>query len=225
MGLKVIGAGLGRTGTTSLKLALEQLQLGPCYHMVECFSGGPEHWQLWVDALTGKPDWDRVFDGFQSTLDFPASTSYQALAAHYPQAKVILTVRDPEGWYESTQKTIFSPRWIEYLKTVEMGRYMQLTVNDYFQDRMHDKSYLIECFKAHIETVRCTISASQLLIFDVKDGWEPLCQFLELPIPDGEFPCVNDTQATQNGMNGIMSKGVEAIFGSGRSHSLVSAND
>jgi Sulfotransferase domain len=213
MALKVIGAGFGRTGTMSLKAALEQLGLGPCYHMVECFPRGPEHWQKWIDAASGKPDWNSLFDGFESTVDFPSCSSYKALAAHCPDAKVILTVRDPERWFESTQDTIFAPHWIKYLRNVEMGKFIQLTVNDYLQDRMHDKAHLIQRFQEHIEEVRNTIPASRLLVFEVKQGWGPLCEFLELPEPDGDFPFLNDEEATKEIINKIISEGFEAVFG------------
>ena len=113
MTLEVIGAGFGRTGTMSLKAALEQLGFDPCYHMVECFPKGPGHWKLWEEATTGNPDWEAIFEGFTATVDFPACTSYAALAEHYPEAKVILSVRDPEKWFQSTQDTIFAPQWIE----------------------------------------------------------------------------------------------------------------
>jgi len=213
MSLQVIGAGLGRTGTMSLKVALEQLGLGPCYHMVECFPQGPEHWKKWIDAANGKPDWDAIFAGFNSTVDFPSCSSYKALAAHYPDAKVVLTVRDPKRWFESTQETIFSPRWIEYLRGVEAGEFIQLTVNDYVQDRMHDKDYLIQRFQEHVEEVRNTIPASRLLIFSVKYGWGPLCEFLDRPLPAGDFPFVNDEVATKEILDKIIEEGFEAIFG------------
>jgi len=213
MALQVIGAGLGRTGTMSMKTALEQLGLGPCYHMVECFPKGPEHWKKWVDAVNGKPDWDAIFDGFKSTVDFPSCSSYKALANYYPDAKVILTVRDPERWAESTQETIFSPRWIEYLRGIEAGEFMQLTVNDYFQDRMHDKDHLIRRFQEHVEEVRNTIPASRLLIFEVKQGWGPLCDFLELPRPEEEFPFVNDEETTREIINKTIEEGFASIFG------------
>ncbi|GGO80973.1 sulfotransferase family protein [Marinobacterium nitratireducens] len=213
MTLKVIGAGFGRTGTMSMKAALEQLGLGPCYHMVECLPRGPEHWQKWTDAAKGHPDWDSIFDGFASTVDFPASTSYKALADYYPDAKVVLTVRDPERWFESTQETIFAPHWIEYLRTVEMGEFIQATINDYLQDRMHDKEHLIRRFNEHIAEVRASIPASRLLVFEVKDGWGPLCEFLEMPVPDTDFPQVNDTEATKGIINKIIENGAEAVFG------------
>ena len=213
MALKVIGAGFGRTGTMSMKAALEQLGLGPCYHMVECLPRGPEHWQKWVDASRGKSDWDELFNGFASTVDFPSCTSYKALAAHYPDAKVVLTVRDPERWFESTQETIFAPHWIEYLRKVEMGKFIQLTINDYLQDRMHDKDHLIQRFQEHVEEVRNSIPASRLLVFEAKEGWGPLCEFLDLPEPDTDFPFINDTEATKEILNKIIMDGFEAVFG------------
>ena len=213
MALKVIGAGFGRTGTMSLKTALEQLGLGPCYHMVECLPRGPKHWQMWIDAANGNPDWDTLFEGFGSAVDFPACSSYKALADHYPDAKVVLTVRDPERWFESTQETIFERRWIEYLRKAEMGKFIQLTVNDYLQDRMHDKAHLIQRFQEHIEAVRQSIPASRLLVFEVKDGWGPLCKFLGLPEPDTDFPFVNDTEPTKQILNKIIAEGYESVFG------------
>ena len=213
MALRIIGAGFGRTGTMSLKAALELLSLGPCYHMVECLPRGPAHWQKWIDAANGNPDWNALFEGFESTVDFPSCSSYKALAAHYPDAKVILTVRDPERWFESTQETIFSPRWIEYLRSVEVGKFIQLNVNAYLQDRMHDKNHLMKRFKEHIEEVQNTIPASRLLVFEVKQGWRPLCEFLERPEPDADFPNVNDSAATKELLNKIITEGFEAVFG------------
>jgi sulfotransferase family protein len=213
MGLRVIGAGFGRTGTMSLKAALEQLGVGPCYHMVECLPRGPEHWQHWIDAANGKPDWDTIFDGFASAVDFPASSSYEALAAHYPDAKVVLTTRDPERWFDSTQDTIFAPHWIAHLKTVEMGRFIDLTINRHFDDRMHDREHLVQCFREHVETVQRVIPKDRLLVYEVSEGWGPLCEFLELPVPDGEFPFVNDTQATKDIILKLIDEGFEAAFG------------
>ncbi len=213
MALQVIGAGFGRTGTMSMKAALEQLGLGPCYHMVECLPRGPKHWQLWVDAMRGKPAWDAIFNGFGSTVDFPSCSSYQALANHYPDAKVILTVRDPERWFESTQETIFAPHWIDYLRQSDMGEFMQLTINDYLQDRMHDKEHLIQCFLQHIDAVRRAIPASRLLVYEVKQGWEPLCEFLGVPVPATEFPHINDAEATKEMINKMIELGHETVLG------------
>src|SRR5689334_16175753 len=108
MSLKIIGAGLGRTGTMSLKLALEQLGFGPCYHMIEVFMN-PPHVPLWIDAADGKPEWEKIFANYQSTVDYPGARYWKELAAFYPDAKVLHSVRDPQQWFESTQATIFSP--------------------------------------------------------------------------------------------------------------------
>lgn len=215
MALKVIGAGFGRTGTMSLKTALEQLGAGPCYHMVECLPRGPAHWRKWAEAARGRPDWDAIFEGFHSTVDFPSCTSYKALAAHYPEARVVLTVRDPERWFASTQETIFAPHWIAYLQTVGMGEFIQLTINDYLQNRMHDKDHLIQRFIDHNDEVRRTIPASRLLVLDVKEGWGPLCDFLAQPVPDTAFPQINDTQATRDIINRIIDEGFETVFNYG----------
>ena len=213
MSVNVIGAGFGRTGTMSMKAALEQLGFGPCYHMVECLPRGPQHWQHWVDALTGQPDWAATFEGFHSTVDFPACTSYKALAGAYPDAKVILTVRDPEQWFASTQETIFAPHWIDYLRSVELGRFMQLTINDYFDDRMHDKAHLIQRYQQHIDEVKHAIPASRLLVFNVAEGWEPLCRFLNVPVLDSDFPRINDAEATKDIINHIIQQGPDVVFG------------
>jgi len=109
MALKVIGAGLGRTATFSLKFALEHLGFGPCYHMAEVFAGGRRNVPLWLDVVGGNPDWDAVFAGYQSTTDYPACTYWRELTALYPDAKVILTVRDADTWFDSVSETIFSP--------------------------------------------------------------------------------------------------------------------
>lgn len=212
MSLQIIGAGFGRTGTLSLKTALEQLGY-PCYHMIECFPRGPSHWKLWEEALAGKPDWDALFEGFTATVDFPACTSYQALADYYPDAKVILSVRDPEKWFQSLQETIFAPHWMEFLPTSEAGPYMKATINDYFDDRMHDRDHLIRRFNEHTEAVKAAIPPERLLVFEAVQGWEPLCEFLGHPVPEGDYPHVNDTQATKDIINAIIANGFQAVMG------------
>src|SRR4026207_181124 len=126
MGLKVIGAGLGRTGTLSLKLALEQLGYGPCYHMTEVFLN-PADMRLWIDAADGHPDWDTLFRNFASTVDYPGCSYWRHLVRHYPEARVLLSVRDPDQWFESTQATIFSPQSIQRLRTSPMGPFAEKT--------------------------------------------------------------------------------------------------
>ncbi|WP_279244843.1 sulfotransferase family protein [Candidatus Litorirhabdus singularis] len=212
MALKIIGAGFGRTGTMSLKAALEQMGY-PCYHMVECFPKGPRHWKLWEQVGNGAPDWDALFEGFTATVDFPACTSYASLAEYYPDAKVVLTVRDPEKWFTSVQSTIFGKEWIEFLPGTEAGAYMKATVDDYFDCRMHDHDHLIRRFNEHVADVRANIDPERLLVFEVADGWQPLCQFLDLPVPEGAFPRINDTEAVQGIIRAIMEEGFQAALG------------
>jgi len=181
--------------------------------MVECFPKGPEHWKLWEQVGTGTPDWDALFDGFTATVDFPACTSYAQLAEYYPDAKVVLTVRDPEKWFDSVQSTIFGKEWMEFQPGSEAGAYMKATVNDYFDGEMHDHDHLIRRFNEHVAEVRKTIEPKRLLVFEVTDGWEPLCEFLELSIPEGVFPHINDTEAVQGMIKTIMEKGFQAALG------------
>jgi hypothetical protein len=210
--LEVIGAGLGRTGTMSLKVALDSLGYSPCYHMIECVSQGPDHWRLWEQAHAGKPDWDAIFAGRTATVDFPACTSWKALADFYPEAKVVLGVRDPERWYESTQDTIFSPNWVEYLDSSIAGKFMGATVNAYFEERMHDRDYLVQRFHDHVAEVQATIPADRLLTFEAKDGWRPLCKFLDKPVPEEDFPHLNDSEETRGIIATIMEDGFEDVF-------------
>ena len=197
MTLKVIGAGYGRTGTMSLKLALEQLGFGPCHHMVEVFAH-PESIPWWVEAAEGKPDWDKIFQGYAAAVDWPTATFYEQLAAYYPDAKVILTERDPESWFRSTQATIFARPFDE--TSAERGPWAQMVlkvVGDLFDRRMDDHDTLISVFKAHNARVREVIPPERLLVYEVAHGWSPLCAFLGVPVPEGEMPKVNSTEEFQ----------------------------
>ena len=125
----------------------------------------------------------------------------------------MLTLRDPEKWFTSVQNTIFGREWIEFLPGTDAGAYMKATINDYFDGRMHDHDHLIWRFNEHVADVRNTIAPERLLVFDVADGWEPLCRFLELPAPDIEFPHINDAEAVQGVIKTIMEKGFPAALG------------
>ena len=211
MALKVIGAGFGRTGTASLKEGLETLGFSTCYHMFE-FIEHPEHARYWDAALKGKPvAWDDLFEGYQATVDWPGCTFYRELMAQYPDAKVLLSVRDPERWYKSASETIFSasrggPRQLwQLLTTPRMWRsiwvVIRLIPRRTFGGKEHDKAHAIRVFEQHIEEVKRTVPPEKLLVYEVKEGWEPLCRFLEVPVPDSPFPHVNDTGAFQKMMN------------------------
>lgn len=205
MPLKVIGAGLGRTGTLSLKAALEQLGFAKCYHMVEVVAH-PAHARVWENAADGKPvDWEALFDGYLAAVDWPVCGFYAELAALYPEAKVILTVRDAERWYESVRQTIHMvqgafPRWI-LLWNPRMRRILALTNkviwsgSGMFEGRFEDRTFALEVFRRHADEVRQAIPAERLLVYDVAEGWGPLCAFLGVPVPaDRRFPHVNDTR-------------------------------
>jgi len=192
MPLSVIGAGFGRTGTMSLKLALDRLGFGPCYHMVEVFKN-PKASGYWEAAADGRPvDWEEVFAGYGSTVDWPSATFYKQLANAYPEAKVILTVRDPEAWFASTQATIFS-RHIRDDTEDDWQRMVLKVISDLFDRRMTDKAKLIEVYQRHTEEVRRTIPQERLLVYEVADGWEPLCRFLDAEVPNESMPRANST--------------------------------
>ncbi len=209
MSIKLIGAGYGRTGTKSLQLALEQLGFGKCYHMEELLSN-PKGVQFWEDADNNKDvDWGKLFEpgSYQSIVDFPGSIHYKKLYEYYPEAKVILTVRDPEKWYKSAYSTIYSfdPGISLKLKLLfslpfssiarHLFRVVKLIDRSiwqlFFEGKFEDKDYAINHFKKHLEDVKNRIPADKLLIFEVKDGWEPLCEFLNVPVPNEPFPSSN----------------------------------
>lgn len=220
MALKVIGAGYGRTGTKSLQLALEKLGFGKCYHMEALFRN-PHDVVHWQNAYEEKPtDWNALFNGYSSAVDFPSSMYYKELASHFPDAKVILTTRDPESWYKSAHDTIFSfdpgPKLkIKMLlsmiwSTTARNLFKVIMLNDksiwrkYFDGKFKDKAYTINKFKQHTEDVKRQIPNNRLLIFHPKDGWEPLCTFLNLSIPSEPFPNTNTKQNFHEWAKGIV---------------------
>jgi hypothetical protein len=192
MPLKVIGAGLGRTGTLSLKLALEQLGFGRCYHMMEVFQR-PQAPQQWLDAAEGRPvDWEAVFEGYQSSVDWPGAEFYALHARMYPDAKVILSVRDADKWFDSTQATIFANPTFEGSPPVWQAM-AQALIGAKFNGNLTDRKHCIEVYNRHNDEVRRTIPAGRLLEFEAKNGWAPLCAFLGVPVPETPYPSVNST--------------------------------
>jgi hypothetical protein len=192
-GLKVIGAGFGRTGTLSLKSALEELGFGPCYHMVELFHK-PGALDQWIDITRGAPaDWHTVFAGYQATVDWPACTFYQELMHTYPDAKVLLTVRDPKRWYESAYSTIYQVSHRNPALSPHARLVHDLIWERTFHGQFEDKDSAIAVYMQHIEEVKQHVPPEKLLIYDVKEGWEPLCAFLKVEVPtDTPFPHLND---------------------------------
>lgn len=197
--IRVIGAGFGRTGTLSLKFALEQLGFSKCYHMMEVF-GHPGHRPEWAKAHRGETvDWDSVFDGFQASVDWPSCNFWREQLAQYPDAKVILSLRDPERWYDSVMNTIY-PSSIASLNSDDeearsWAEWASMLIWDgVFDGRMDDRAHVIDVFNRHNEAVRAEVPADRLLVFEAAEGWGPLCGFLGVPVPDTDYPRVNSTE-------------------------------
>ena len=197
MGLNIIGAGFGRTGTQSLKQAIEILGFGPCHHMYEV-RNSPRQIKMWqAIAAGGAADWDAVFDGFSAQVDWPAAAYWRELAAHFPQAKVILSVRDPVAWHESMLQTIVPSSTIGAEQDPDAnGRagseiIRKVALEGIFGGRITDRAFALERFARHRQDVVETIPSDRLLVFDVREGWGPLCHFLNRPVPEMPFPSSN----------------------------------
>ena len=189
MVLKVVGSGLGRTGTKSLQTALNMLGFGPCHHMVEVFAK-PESMALWIEAAAGRPDWDAIFDGYNSMVDYPGAAYWRQLAEFYPKAKVLHSERDPDKWFDSTQATIFEPVSMVARLESPMGPFFQSVVSP-FRAYIHDRACMTDYFCRHNEEVKRTIPPERLLVYEAGQGWEPLCRFLDVPVPDAPYPSEN----------------------------------
>jgi len=218
-GYVVIGAGLPRTGTMSMKSALGTLLNAPCYHMLNVSSGNEEdllHWQKAVDGeMFSKEDWINFLPkrGFRAGVDFPISHFYKELMDVFPNAKVILTNRDPEKWYKSAKNSIMEIRKSSHFLHVQfflqlIGGYREYTLvnessnttplNGCLQKGMWDyvdggETEAIKAYNIWVDEVKRIVPKEKLLVFDVKEGWGPLCKFLDCPVPDTNFPHVNDT--------------------------------
>lgn len=206
--MKVIGAGVPRTGTLSLKIALEMLGFGPCYHMVNILTDLPLT-EAWVRAMDGEQDWGQIFGEHRSTVDWPGAYFYRELAAAYPEAKVVLSVRDPETWEQSMHDTIWDclyghspmahiskarefvdPDWRLYIEL--MAR--MWAAQGMFTGGELRPGQLADALVRYHEQVERNIPADRLLVWNVTDGWEPLCEFLGVDVPDASFPHLNDSK-------------------------------
>lgn len=214
--LNVIGAGFGRTGTTSLKVALEHLGFGPCFHMYELLAK-PERMRAWSRLARGEPvPWHEAFRGFQSTVDWPGARYWRELVDAHPEAKVILTDRDPDRWYESTRTTIYS---LAHGEEADQNTATDATIAEFrpvlrrliwegeFGGRFADRDHAIEVFQRHNAEVQRVVPAGRLLVFRVSEGWRPLCDFLGADVPHGDFPHVNDTASMPELMKQIRADG------------------
>ena len=190
MGLKVVGTGLGRTGTKSLHTALAMLGFGPCHHMVEVFQH-PESMVLWIDAARGRADWESIFRDYHAAVDYPSAAFWRELTNHYPAAKVIHTVRDADQWFDSVHATIFAPESLAR-RTGEDGRARFFAgILERVPTQLDDRAVMSEFFRAHTRSVIAAIAPERLLVYRVGDGWEPLCRFLGVAQPTAPFPSEN----------------------------------
>jgi hypothetical protein len=230
MSLKIIGAGFGRTGTASVCTALNQLGF-PCYHMFEVLENkeNKTHLDFWRQVANTEPgaphDWDHVFSRYTATVDNPACCVWRELLAAYPDAKVLLTVhpRGAETWYQSTMDTIYFTETMWQFKvlkyTTPFGRKFadmsrKLIWQRSHQGSMTDRDKAIAHYHRHIEDVKAAVPADRLLVYSVDQGWEPLCEFLGVPVPATEFPNVNDRKAFKKVLSGL-TRGAYVILSAG----------
>lgn len=194
MSLKVIGSGFGRTGTRSMKDALEILGFGPCHHMEEIFAH-PEQVAPWQQMQAGhEPDWRQVFAGYVSQVDWPGAHVWRQLAAAFPEARVIHTVRPDDSWWNSFSTTIGKlirvrnalPLPPHIAAMLEVGA--DFVSDKTFHGRADDKEAALAAYHQRLADVKAAIPASRLLVYDVAQGWKPLCAFLGVPVPDQPFP-------------------------------------
>jgi hypothetical protein len=203
MSLSVIGAGFPRTGTLSLKLALERLGFGPCYHMTEVFSS-PASWPWWARVADGETGlWDEIFKGYGASTDAPGCWFYRELADHFPNARVVLSERDGERWFKSMSETILADSHRDTMTASPVGAVIRRLASRTLFGAGADmdlgtappgKEQMIAGFLAHNSEVRRSIPADRLLVFEARNGWGPLCDFLGVPVPDEPFPHVNSAE-------------------------------
>jgi hypothetical protein len=202
MSLKVVGAGFGRTGTFSLKLALEKLCGGPCYHMYEVFQH-PQDIAVWHRAALNQPvDWQEFMAPWTTAVDLPVSAFWKELSQAFPESLILLSMRDPESWWESANSTIFkhipqmrneNPEWLAMMVDCFKTR---------FPADMTDKQSCIDAFNRHNDNVLENAPKDRLLVWEAKEGWAPICSRLGIPIPDEPFPRANTKEDFVKRMEG-----------------------
>ncbi|HKP22531.1 MAG TPA: sulfotransferase [Dongiaceae bacterium] len=193
--MKVIGLGVGRTGTYSLKLALERLGLGPCHHMEEVIFNPPVQIPLWTAALQGRPDWAAIYRGYASAVDWPTAGFCRELYAAYPTAKFVLTHRSVESWVQSFSETIYKLTTGAVIVPPQMKPFLDMAGGIIAKTGFPiglSAERLEQAFAVHMDAVKATIPADRLLVYQVKEGWGPLCAFLGVAEPDEPFPRTNN---------------------------------
>ncbi len=206
MALRVFGTGFGRTGTNSLKLALEQLGIGPCHHMYE-IRDDPAQMPYWQAVARGAaPDWDAAFAGYASSVDWPSVCFWREITAHYTDAKIVHTHRAEDAWLRSLHATI--QPILRDRGNVEPGHrrdlmdMSQVLIGERtFGGRMGEVDHALSVYRAHDAEIRAAFTPDRMLVFDVTQGWPPLCRFLDVAVPDMPFPYVNRSQEFRDGQD------------------------
>jgi Sulfotransferase domain len=207
--VKVIGVGFGRTGTMSLKAALERLGAAPCFHMIDLIMGENRDRDLryWIQIANGEPvDWHEVFDGWEATVDWPAASKWREICDAFPNVPVLLNVRDFDGWYKSVENTILAVKLAAQAGELSQdanreqpqpelwGVIEQLIWSGDFQGRFQDREWVREMYAERIQEIKATIPSDRLTVWELgRDGWEPLAAMLGVPVPDEPFPRLHDT--------------------------------
>jgi hypothetical protein len=195
--LRVVGAGLGRTGTHSLKQALEQLLDAPCYHMVEVF-GRPDDIPVWQRALDGDPpDWREFLANFGAAVDWPVAAFWSEISAAFPDAMMLLSTRDTAGWWTSASRTIFDVTQRATPPDDPVMVAQMAMVRTLFERRFtpgwRDEATAKAAYEEHNQAVRAAVPAERLVEWHPGDGWAPICAALRIPVPREPFPHVNTT--------------------------------
>jgi hypothetical protein len=194
MTLQVIGTGFGRTGTDSMREALNMLGLGPCHHMLEV-NASDEQKRLWRALVKGEAiGWEQLFAGYNACVDWPSAYYWRELIERYPEAKVILTYRSAESWWKSFEQTIV--RGIQ-MSTEEESLGLALVRDKVFGGRPGDRAHAIALYEENVAAVKATVPASRLLVHNLGDGWEPLCKHLGVPVPSEPYPSRNSASEFQ----------------------------
>ena len=192
MTLEVIGAGFSRTGTVSMRMALDRLGFGPCHHMM-ALNEDPEQRRLWRAAARGGPrDWETLYAGYRAAVDFPTVFWWRELIEEYPHARVVLTLRDTESWWQS-----FEPiaRALVENSTDPEALSVTLVGEKVFGGRALDRDHACAVYEAHNAEVMRHVDPDRLLVHRPGDGWRPLCAFLEVPVPAEPYPHANTREA------------------------------
>lgn len=219
--MKVIGAGLPRTATTTQAMAFEMLGFGPCYHMRDLLMDMERGLELWDAVTRGEPDWEEIFGDAESTCDWPAARYYKELIDYYPDSKVVLSVRGAEGWVRSMRETVWAiyfgdsvmhhlcearavldPQWRKFMDVMITMTWADGTGALAPADATFDDAGFGVLMDRWNDQVKRDVPADRLLVWDPKEGWGPLCDFLEVPVPDEPLPHSNDTAAFKEGITG-----------------------